>query len=497
MFHFVHLLFRLVIFLLVAGLVWVWVVKRTGMEKYSDSVKELCKEKFAANEIAIQGVSRESGKFAITRLVMMADQTSFFTGLDLSNLACRRNFFVDLGKSWQPGIVEIAKVNLSLRAGADSDEGSQAIEDVLFQEMGGLRPDAIHVLNMSMNWGYTERSGGSITASRMKAMPVPDGWRLSFYGGTFSQNWLKDLQIEKLDVLITREGIRFEEAVFSKDGGSLVLEDVEVVAGQRPQVSGKMKMKGMDISSMLPVVMRAYVEGKITGDFEVSGSTNTTEGIKFDGEVALKDGDVITLRDKIPLLRALSVVDANHDYRRVEFKIGSFHIEMADKGMMVSNVKLFADDKMSLMGKMFVRKPSSDEKLVLDDGSDFFAENDKSNESEEGLNISLRKAGEEAYGGDKGFQKEADKNLFSKLAALGESRRIREYEAEKLSQSYRYEGEFQMTLMKTAFDRAPELKAAYPPNSAGERISFAVPIKGLLYEVTADLAKEIYEKGRR
>lgn len=469
----------------------------TGEEKYTVAVSELYQEKCAANDIEIQGVSRGKGKFTITRLAMIADQGSFFTGLDFSNLVCRRDFFVDFGKSWQPGIVEISKVNLSLRAGADTDEGAQAIGNVLFQDMGSLRPDAIHVLNMSMKWGYTERSRGSITESQMKALPVPDGWRLSFRGGTFSQNWLKNVQIEKLDVVITRQGIRFEEAIFNRDGGSLVLENFEVVAGQRPQVSGKMIMKGMNISSMLPVVMRAYVEGRISGDFEISGSTNTTEGIKFDGEVALQEGDVITLREKIPLLRALSVVDTNQDYRRVEFKIGSFHIEMEDKGMMVSDVKLFADDKMSLMGKMFVRKPKSDEKLVLDDGSDFFAEIAKTDERGDDMDISLSKAGEAAYSSDAGFQKEEDKTLFGKLATLGKNRRIREYEAEKLSQSYRYEGELQMTLMKTAFDRAPELKAAYPPTSAGGRISIAVPIKGVLYEVTADLAKEIYEKGRR
>lgn len=497
MFHFVHLLSRLVIFSILVGLVWVWVVKKTGMEKYSDTVEEIFKEKCGAKEIEIRGVSRESGRFKISRLLMIANQDSFFTGLDLSNLVCRRNFFVDFGQSWQPGIVEIAKMNLTLRSGADTDEGAQEIGDVLFQDLGGLQPDAIHVLNMSMEWGYSDHDRGSINASQMKAIPILDGWRLSFRGGTFSQNWLKNLKIEKLDVVITREGIRFEEANFSKGGGSLVFEEFKVVAGQRPEVSGKMKMKGMDVSSMLPVVARAYAEAIISGEFVISGSTNTSEGIGFEGDVALKEGDVITLREKIPLLRALTVVDANHDYRQVEFKVGSFQLEMNDKGVTFSNVKLFADAKISVEGEMIVRKPKMDEKLVLDDGSDFFTEINKIDERGDDVNISLRKVGEEVYGKNKGFSKGADEALFGKLTTLGNNRRITEYEAAKLSQSYRYEGEFKITLMGTAFDRAPALKAFYPATSDLGRIPITVPIKGVLYEVTANLAKTIYEKGRR
>jgi hypothetical protein len=170
---------------------------------------------------------------------------------------------------------------------------------------------------------------------------------------------------------------------------------------------------------------------------------------------------------------------------------------MQEKGLVVSNVKLFADDTLSLKGGMFVRKPKSDEELVLDDGSDFFGEIIKSDEEIENVDISLREAGEASNNSGSRFLRDADRSLFDKLAVLRENRRIREYESEKLSRSYRYEGEFQITLMKTAFDRAPELKEAYPASSGDGRIAMTVPIKGVLYELTSELANEIYEKGRR
>ncbi len=497
MFHFVHLFLQFMLFLIAAALLGVAVVKMTGEEKFTKAVSKVFREKFSADEIEIRGVSRERGKFTITRLAMIADKGSFFTGLELSNLICRRDFFVDFGKTWKPGIVEISKLNLSIRAGADSDEGARAISDVLFQDLGSIKPDAIHVGNMSLKWGYTERSRGSISESQMKAVPLADGWRLTFRGGTFTQNWLKNLLIEELDVVITSKGIRFNKAVFSKSGGSVILDQFEIVAGQRPMVSGQMKIKAMNISSMLPVVATSFVQGKISGEFTVSGSTNSTEGIGFDGEVALEEGDVITLRDKIPLFRALSVVDANQTYRRVDFRIGSFYLEIAAEGLVFSNIKILADEVMSLTGKIVVRKPKSDEELALDDGSEFFRGIVNSDETVEDVDITLRKAGRVSNNDEIGVQKEVDKSLFGRLEILRESRRAEEFETEKLSQSFRYEGECNITLMKTAFDRAPELKAAYPPISESGRIPITVPIKGLLYEVTADLANEIYEKGRK
>jgi hypothetical protein len=495
--HFVHRILRFGLFSIIAALLWVGVVKLTGEERFREMVLKSLQEKFSAKEIEMGSMSRARGKFTIGRLALIDEENSFFRGLELSNLICQRDFFVDFGKTWRPGIVQISKVNLLLRAGADTDEGADAIGNVLFQDLGDLRPEAIRVANMSMKWGYTESSRGSVTGSQMNAVPVSDGWRLSFRGGTFSQNWLKNLQIQELDVLITRKGILFEKAIFTKNEGSLVFDQLEIKSGQRPLVSGHMKMKGLDISGMVPMAARAYIEGRISGEFTISGSTNSTDGVGFDGVVELDKGDVITLRDKIPMLRALSVVDANRTYHRVDFRTGSFRLEMQGKGLEISDIKLFADDTMSLFGGMVVRKPKSDEELVLDDGSEFFGRLTAADESIEDVNLSLREAGELANKNNMGFQEDGNKSLFEKLAALRASNRLREFESEKLSRSYRYEGEVNVTLMKTTFDRVPELKQAYPQTSGGGRIVIPVPIKGLLYEVTSELADIIYDKAKK
>jgi len=50
-------------------------------------------------------MSRARGKFTIGRLALIDEENSFFRGLELSNLICQRDFFVDFGKTWRPGIV--------------------------------------------------------------------------------------------------------------------------------------------------------------------------------------------------------------------------------------------------------------------------------------------------------------------------------------------------------------------------------------------------------
>jgi hypothetical protein len=181
----------------------------------------------------------------------------------------------------------------------------------------------------------------------------------------------------------------------------------------------------------------------------------------------------------------------------MDFKTGSFKLKFQEQGLMISNVKLFADDKMSLIGEIFVRKPKSDEELVLDDGSEFFGETVKEDDLAKDISISLLESGNDSNDRELGFETDDDKSLFGKLAMLGKNRRILEYQAEKLTHSYRYEGEFKITLLQTAFDRAPDLKAVFPGNADGGRIPISVPIQGVLYELTEGIAKQLYEKGRR
>ena len=115
------------------------------------------------------------------------------------------------------------------------------------------------------------------------------------------------------------DGIVFEEALFRKGEGTVTLTDGRVKAGQRPELSGKVKVTRVELTGLLPAVVTDYLEGSISGDFRLFGSTNSSEGVGFEGDVELGEGDKVTLRDEFPILKALSVVDAFNNYRRVDF----------------------------------------------------------------------------------------------------------------------------------------------------------------------------------
>lgn len=495
-FHMFRLAVRVTIFLLIAAAAgWIFLINQSNSGSYSEEVITALKESLKAEEIELKGLVREQGEFSIGRLAMSGGEDTFFTVMEASTLKCKIRLFDTFKKDWDPGAITISRLDLGLRAGADSSKAAESMADVLFQKSGKMKLSTIVVNDTSLRWGYSERTRGSILGSKMRAVKTPDGWRLRFRGGTFTQNWLKRLEVVELDVVFSREGIVFEKAVFKKDQGFVTLQNMKVKAGERPEVSGTMDLRKIDISSIVPLGVRNFVEGTISGEFKVSGSTNSVGGVGFEGDVVLAGDDLIVLRDRVHLLRALSVVDAFNNYRRLDFRKGSFRMKTRAGRMEVTDVKLRAGDLFTMQGDMTVRLPTAEESIGFQnvgDGEDGAILND------DGLDITLKRAAK-GLGQSKGvgFAKSRDESLFDRLGLSIENRRLKDKAAERLTRTYRYEGLFTVTLLRDAFARAPKLQKMYPGNGANGRVVMDVPLEGVLYDVTLKQANEIYEKGAR
>ncbi len=501
-FHFLKLAARLGVFLVILAIgAWVFLVRQSGTEGYQEDLKASLKEKFGAGEIEMKGFSKEHGEFYISGLAMEGGEETFFTGMEVKNLKCRMGLFDLFTKEWDPGLIEISRVHLGLRAGADSKASSKAIGDVLFQDTGRVKIQAIEVADMSLEWGYSERTRGAVIGSRMRAQRLENGWRLRFKGGTFSQNWLKRLEIEELEIVFGRQGIVFEKAVFKKDGGFVTFNGLKVKAGERPEVTGKMNVRKMSVSSIIPVAVRNFVEGTVSGEFAITGSTNSTEGIGFEGDIDLKGEDVIALRDRIHLLRALSVVDAFNTYRRIDFRDGSLHLKSHGGTLELTDVDLSADELFRMKGELTVRLPTDDEaKIFVDPGSGDGGFDVILNDDELGAqpDLTLKGAAKNANGNEGvGFAKSDDESLFNRLGLSVQNRRLEEKAAAQLSRSLRYEGKFTISLKGEAFARAPQLAEMYPVDEKTKRIPMEVVLDGILYDLTLDQAEHIYKNGAR
>lgn len=501
-FHVVRLAARFAMFLLVVAAVALYFLfKQTDMQSYQQQVRASLTQKLGAEEIDMRGLVQVQSQFSISRLAMIGTEDTFFTELEMRNLKCKKSLFNVFRKQWDPGVVTISRVDLGLRAGSDSPEAAEAMAKIYFQKIEGLNLRTIVVNDMSIRWGYSERTRGSIIGSNMRAERIPDGWKLKFKGGTFTQNWLKRLEIEELDVAFDRKGIVIEKALFRKKEGYISLLDVKVTAGERPEVNGMIRLRKMDISSLLPIAVRNFVEGTLSAELKVFGSTNSIEGVGFEGNVALEGEDVVTIRDRIHILRAISVVDAFNNYRRIDFREGSFHMKTHGGKLEITAAQLGAGDLFGMKGSITVRLPTQEETAafsanVVSGDADTAILNDDEFESE--LDITLeRAAGQAEEAKRQGFGKEGDESLFDKLGLSIENRRLEERGAERLSRSLRYEGEVEISLPKEAFDKAPKLADMYSLRDGSGRILMRVPLEGVLYDLTLKQADEIYDNGSR
>jgi hypothetical protein len=270
--------------------------------------------------------------------------------------------------------------------------------------------------------------------------------------------------------------------------------------------------KHVPLETLLPKRMQGVVEGEISGQFKLRGSTNSNDGIGFEGRVVLEDGDTIVLRDRLYLLRALQVVDGGvNGFRKVVFREGSFDMSSLAGMMEVRNADLKADEAMTLQGRLLVRPPTQEEvdaalagRRAEGDLAPLFAKESVADEEaivpkSQGSDVTLKKAAlaQNRTDRDKKSETAGDGDFFEHFEFLDNSRQMQLRAAELLQRNLQYEGGFRITLPASAFVRAPELRDQYPPDTTTGRISLDVPVKGGLDEITLTQAEELYEKGRR
>lgn len=510
MFHVLRMATRLLIFLVVAVIaVAVYLAKLPDSKRFNAGLKDSLQAGLSASETELGGFSRVQGQLGISRLSFKGGDQTFFNSMVVKNIRCKMGFLDGITGQWDPGTVSLSQLELELRAGADDAESAQMISNALFRKSNEVLVNSLEVADASVSWGYSERTRGSIDHSLLKIQRQDNGLRLHFKGGTLSQNWLRNLEIVNLLVVCDSEGLTFEKAEFRRGQGTVDLSGLRVSGGERPLVRGTAKIRNLGLENMLPVAARNFIEGTMSGDFRVSGSTNSLDGIGFAGRVTLggdggEDGeeakDVISLREQLPLLRALSVVDFSRNYHRVDFSEGTFLMKTTGGGMELTELNLKAGDLFSLEGSLRVRLPTAEETqaalakgeaaggapLVPGENADaeekaFRAEN---------ADFTLSRAANAAKRAKEGTQ--ADVSLSERLSLSPEMRRLEEQASERLSRTLRYEGILRITLPADAFELAPRLAAQFPVDSTLGRVPLMVPIEGSLYELTFKQAEDIY-----
>lgn len=505
MFHLLRLGSRLLVFLLIIAVGgWIYLLKVPDSVKFKDGLEENLKGGLFASEAELKGFSQSQGELTINRLTCQGGNETFFTALEARNIRCKMGILDGVAGEWDTGVVVISRLDIELRAGADDAESARMLAKALFNLPRKVLVNTINVVDASLQWGYSERTRGSIENSELKIQRQGGGWKMSFKGGKFSQNWLRGLEIVNLVVICDAEGIVFEKAELRSGGGTVDFSGLKVTGGERPSIAGSAKIRSLGLVSVLPAALRNFVDGSFSGNFKVSGSTNSTEGVGFEGVTTLDGQDTLTLHDRIYLLKALSGVDYLRNYHRVDFNKGSLAIKTTAGGMVLTNVDLKAGELFTLSGNIKVRLPTPEEtKAAIEknakagnapvyDGEDAGLDGAGVSKKED-TDFTLRRAAREVKrANERGKQDGSD--LASQPSELNfDSRQFEAQASERLSRTLLYEGSFDISIPPDAFDAAPRLIEHYPVDKKIGRIPMKVPIEGALHEVTLKQGEDIYQ----
>lgn len=493
LYHFLRLSARLVVFLLVAGAVWMaYLIKRSDTDGFREKLQGSIIAEAGAKEGKMEGFQRIGGKLSIARLAAAGKEGTFFTDVDVRDLGCRMGIFDGVFGVWRPGVITASKMDINLRAGTREKDAADTLGEVLFKTRQGLDINAFEVEEATVSWGYSEFNRGLIKGSRLKARKRDESWLFQFKGGTFSQNWLKGLEIVDLEVSCGPGGVRFEKGLLKSGNGTLDLAGLTVRGKERPELQGMAKLKNLSLEGLLPGAVGEFVEGVVSGELKVSGSTNSQEGIAFDGEVKLADGDGLMIRDRLPLFKSLRGVDMFNNYRRVNFETGSFRIKTGGGVLTVSDVDLSAGDLMGLKGGMKVRRPTREERGLVGGMAEMPALDGQGEPVVDAIDFTLKRAAAES----RKKNPEGESGLMARYDVRVGEREFADRIAAAIAESLRYEGEFELSLRPEVFDQAPKLKDAFPEDEATGRILLKVPLEGTLGELTQRLASEISAKGK-
>jgi hypothetical protein len=510
-FHLLRMATRLLMFsvLVVIG-IWMYLVWLPGTVGFQDRLKESISAMLGAKEVEMADFRRERGELMMARFASEGSNETFFSSLEARNIKCQMGLFNSLSGEWNPGALLINQLDIALNAGADDENSAGLIGEALFRDFGRLKLETVDVKDATLRWGYSERTHGKIVGSHMKLQRVAEGWRIHLAGGQFSQGWLRRLEIVEVVANCTRGGVVFEKAAFRKGAGSVSMDGVKVVGGQRPEVKGTVKVRKVSLDDIVPPAARDFIEGGISGDLRVFGSTNTTEGIGFEGKLVLDGENVIKLRDRLYLLRALTEFDVFNNYKSVLFKEGSMRIKTLGGGMEVSEVILKAGDLMTLTGQMRVRFPTPEEAAAavrrnrageaLPLTSQANDETSSARRLQDDPDFTLRRAGREVHKdktkGAAGVKDEGQ-SLFDRIGQTFDTNILAEQATEREARSLMYEGQFQITLQPDTFDNVQALRELFPVDPQTGRVPLDVPIKGDIYSITFDQAEDLYLRGKR
>lgn len=501
--HIMRMILKLAIFSIIfAAFAIAYLVKRTDQHAFDKQLKNGIVAWFDASSGKMHSFDLIQNKASIRHLVLNGSTKSLFDRCEATGITFRMGLLDIIIGTWNANQISVDRLSLSVKAGAESQDEADALTAAISKKFDKLKIQSFECKNTHISWGYSARTMGLIDHSSLTAIHDDQGWQLHFKGGTFSQNWLQNLEIKELILRLTHGELIVEkgEFVVSRDplaianespGGRVYFQSVAVKGGLRPKLTGKIILDNVPLTHLLQQSYQAYAEGVISGELELGGSTNSRDGVTLQGRISLKEGDGISLRNRIPLLNSLSILSPIGGYRKVNLTQGSFHIKTGAGKMTIDHIQLLAPGQMEIKGN-FVARPATSQEI-----DDMLRKNTINSEVAEkaidelavqgaAYDMTIGKAAEILASSGQtsmGFDNKRVDHSLPFQAELNE-KQVQMRLAENLALTAMYEGELYLTLPVASFPNDELTIKKLPRASDSSVIFLECPLRGNLDQLT-------------
>lgn len=343
-----------------AVLLYGYLMRKPFSPSFGESLQLAVQEGLGAESVEMGPTGRKEGQLDLSSLEMEGSEGAFFDRLRARNIKTRMRILSGTAGVWRGEVVSAEQLDVKVKSGSERLD-SEKVYGAIFHEGEGFTFDRVEVEDATISWGYSASTAGGIRNTRLSGKRNETGWRLKMKGGTFSQNWLKDLTIESLECQISNEGVQIVDAQFSKGEGKMVLAGRVRGPVVDPQVELSGNMKGFPLAGCLQSEVAAVLNGRVSGEVQLGGSPYGASGITVSAQIVMAPGDEIIVTDEIELLDVISLVDRYRSYKKIRFRSGGFNLETGKNVAVISDIRLEAKDHARLEGGLLSRRPSDKE----------------------------------------------------------------------------------------------------------------------------------------
>ncbi len=352
---------------------YVLVHRFTGSSDFTRVMEQEVGEYLGLAAPSLSQAHWKAGSVALTDLSGEGIPSSYVRSFKLGSARFQTSFQQLFDDKWEPDLLLLQGMEVELRGGLlEATEAARVAKEqevkvnARRKKLGqsgeikgkyGINPSSetfsvnrFIARGSSIRWGLNERNSGKLTNTIIEGNYVQDGsWRIKCTGGEFTQGWLDNAIVDELSFAASKDGITITKFDFrlpqgeGKQGQDGVGQGHGTVTlGPKPEVALNLDLQALEVNRLLPEQFQTAFAGKLQGKATIKGSTSDEAGFSshFDLEFQPGFGFGVGSQQIFPVLEVLGGEAADLPVRYLEATNGGITLDLADKSLKASGVKL-------------------------------------------------------------------------------------------------------------------------------------------------------------